>query len=189
MTIAHPPKDSVVTIEPLRSLEEVSRVKAILTNPKDLAIFTLGVNTNLRASDLLAITAADVDWVGSQLILKENKTGKKRTIPLGPQIMALLYPLIPADGVGYLFPSEKSGKPLTISAWNNKVKLWCLRAHLPGNYGARTIRKTWARLQHEVFKTPLMIISMELNHSSLRDTYRYMGITPPEIEAVYNNFI
>lgn len=186
--INHPAKGSVVTIEPLRTLTEVTKVKAVLTDPQDIAVFTLGVNTNLRASDLLALTVADVDWVGSKLILKESKTGKKRTIPLSAGIMALLHPIIPADG-GYLFPSNKSGKPLTMSAWNNKVKLWCRKAGLKGNYGARTIRKTWARLQYEVFKTPLVLISMELNHSSLRDTYRYMGITPPEIEAVYKNFI
>lgn len=189
--IAHPKKGSTVWIDPLKSIEEVQAIKqAIQTRnqhcARDLACFTLGVNTNLRASDLLALTPEHVDWLESRLMLKESKTGKTRHIPLNPQIMSLLYPLA---GGRYLFPSEKGGEPLSMSSWNNKIKLWAFRAGLTGNYGARTIRKTWARLQYEVFKTPIVLISQELNHTNLRETYRYIGVSPEEVQAVYRNFI
>ena len=46
--------------------------------------FTLGINTNLRASDLLAITAGMVRDK-EELVLKERKTGKERRINLNEQ--------------------------------------------------------------------------------------------------------
>lgn len=181
-----PAKGSCITIEPLRTLAEVQRVKAAISCPRDLALFTLGVNTNLRASDLLELKPSDIDWLSSQLIIRESKTGKKREIPLSPQLVEML---IPYAGQEYLFASVKTGKPLTISAWNNLIKRYTFRAGIRGNYGARSIRKTWARLQYEVFKTPIVLISQELNHSSLRETYRYIGILPTEVQDVYRNFI
>lgn len=187
--VPHPAEGSVVTIEPLRTLEEVARVEAILDCPRDRGLFALGVNTALRATDLLAVRADDIDWMRGVLCLREKKTKKKRTVPLNSHLLSLLAPLIPPDGVGYLFPSEKTGKPLSLSAWNNKIKLWCIRANLRGNYGARMIRKTFARLQHEVFGVSIMNISMELNHSSLRETYLYICVTPPEQAEIFSNYI
>jgi len=184
--VPHPAEGSTVTIEPLRSLEDVARVKAVLTNPKDLALFVLGVNTNLRASDLLALRGEQIDWMAGTLTLRESKTGKKRTIPLGPRVMEVLYPLA-TDGL--LFPSNKSGGPLTMSAWNGKMKLWCSRAGIKGNFGARTIRKTWAYLQFTVFGAPIEALSAELGHTSLRDTYRYIALPAPETARIFANFI
>lgn len=183
----HPTKGSVITIEPLRTLEEVAKVKAVLKDrPRDLALFTLGINTNLRATDLLRLTVDDVDWMQSSLCIRESKTGKKRTIPLDAQTLGLLAPLA---GEGLLFPSAKGGGIITMSAWNGMIKTWCVRAGLRGNYGARSIRKTWARLMYEHFGVDIVHLSMELQHNSLRDTYLYMGITPPETAAIYRNFL
>lgn len=183
----HPAEGSVVTIEPLRTLEEIAAVRAVIISTRDKAMFSLGINSNLRASDLLSLRADQIDWVGNSLCLRERKTGKKRTIPLGANVMSLLAECIPSDGVGLLFPSNKGGKPLTISAWNNRIKLWCSKAGLRGNYGARTIRKTFARIQHDVYGVPIVNISMELNHSSLRETYFYLCLTPPEQAALFAN--
>lgn len=182
----HPAHGSTITIEPLRTLEEVERVRSVLTSPRDLALFTLGVNTNLRATDLLALRSDQVDWLGATFTLREGKTGKKRTTPISPRVMELLLPLA---GHEYLFPSGKSGKPLTLSAWNGMIKTWCIRANLRGNYGARTIRKTWAYLQHKVFGVPIEEVSAGLNHNSLRETWRYLQLTAPEQAAIFSNFI
>lgn len=182
-----PVKGDTITIEPLRTMEEVAKVKAVLAGrPRDLALFTLGVNTNLRATDLLALRGDQIDWLAGTLTLREGKTGKKRTTPLSPKVMELLYPLATE---GLLFPSEKSGAALTMSAWNNMMKLWCWRAGLKGNYGARTIRKTWAYLQFTVFGVPIEALSAELNHASLRETYRYLALTPPETARIFANYI
>ncbi len=53
----HPPKGAVLRIEPIRCLEAIEAIKKHLeSQPRNAAIFTLGINSNLRASDLLKIT-------------------------------------------------------------------------------------------------------------------------------------
>lgn len=185
----HPAKDSVITIEPFRTLEEIAAVRSVIISPRDKAMFTLGVNSNLRASDLLRVRAEDVNWIESKLTVRERKTKKPRYIPLSPTTISMLLDIIPPSGEGLLFPSNKSGQPLTIGAWNNRIKLWARKAGLTGNYGARSIRKSWARIQHDIYGVSILNISVELNHSSLRQTYFYLCLTPPEQAAIFGNQI
>lgn len=80
----HPKKGSTIKVEPIRCLKDIKAIKRILQgSPRDLCLFTLGINTNLRASDLLAITA-DMVRNKDELVLKEKKTGKERRITLNP---------------------------------------------------------------------------------------------------------
>lgn len=185
----HPAKDSVITIEPFRTLDEIAAVRAVIISTRDRAMFMLGINSNLRASDLLRVRAEDVDWMEGKLTVRERKTKKKRIIPLGAATLALLADCLPLSGEGLLFPSNKGRQPLTIGAWNNRIKLWARKAGLTGNYGARTVRKTWARIQHDVYGVGILNISVELNHSSLRQTYFYLCLTPPEQAEIFRNQI
>jgi integrase len=180
-----PAEGSVITISPLRSLAEIARVRAVITNPRDAALFTVGIRTNLRATDLLALRPGDIDWLTGLLTVREGKTRKIRHIPLSPSTMALLAPLAASE---YLFASEKGGKPLTVSSLNHLVKLWTSRAGLTdATYGTRTLRKTWCFIQLTVFNVPLYLISQQLNHSSEAMTQRYCGITPKAVAEVYAN--
>ncbi len=53
----HPEKGSSIKVEPIRELRDIRSIKKLLAdNPRNLCLFTLGINTNLRASDLLSIT-------------------------------------------------------------------------------------------------------------------------------------
>lgn len=184
----HPKKGSVIVVEPLRSLEDVARVKAVLSkDPRNLALFTLGVNTNLRAGDLLSLKVSDINWDKEELILREEKTDKRRHIALSPGVMKMLLSYVQDDGL--LFPSSKGGGQMTVQSLNNMVKLWCLRAGIKGNFGSHTLRKTWAFIQYKIFGTDLALISRELNHSSLRTTYAYLGIMPEDVRQAYMNEI
>ena len=80
-----PAKGSTITVEPIKSTSDIKKIKKILANnPRDLCLFTLGINTNLRASDLLNIKIEQVQGLktGDELALKEIKTGKSRRITL-----------------------------------------------------------------------------------------------------------
>ena len=51
-----PRKGSKIKVEPIRSLKDIQLIRRMLQeNPRDLALFTIGINTNLRASDLLRL--------------------------------------------------------------------------------------------------------------------------------------
>ena len=53
----HPRKGSSIKVAPLRSLDDIARVKALLVNqPRNLCLFTLGINTAYRANELLSLT-------------------------------------------------------------------------------------------------------------------------------------
>ena len=50
------------TVEPIRSKEQIAAMKKILmaTNLRDAAWFSVGINTGLRISDVLALHLGDV---------------------------------------------------------------------------------------------------------------------------------
>lgn len=190
----HPKKGSIIAVEPIRSLAEVDRVKDYLRrNKRNLTVFTLGVNTNLRAGDLLGLTMGDIDWFMGCVVIREGKTKKKRNIHLSQDMLSMLVSYCNPDRKyrqdELLFPSSKGGGKIGVSAFSNMVKKWCGDCTLRGNHGSHTLRKTWAYLQYTVFKTDLATISQQLNHSNMNVTYAYLGITPDHVKAVYNNFI
>src|SRR5208283_1775943 len=81
----HPQKGDMIRVEPIRNIKNVKAIKKLLADrPRDLALFTVGINTNLRASDLLQITAGMVQNLKpmDEIELKEKKTGKLRRISL-----------------------------------------------------------------------------------------------------------
>ncbi len=62
MTPANRPgKGARIKVEPIRSLVDIGRIKTLLQKrPRDLALFTLGINLPLRVSDLLALRCHQV---------------------------------------------------------------------------------------------------------------------------------
>ena len=48
-------------VDPITELKDIISIKKCLSdNPRDLCLFTVGINTNLRASDLVRITVGMV---------------------------------------------------------------------------------------------------------------------------------
>lgn len=103
-------------VEPIRDLKDIKTIKKILKdNPRNLAIFTLGINTNPRAIDIINIKVGQVFDVDAgiafdELVLTEKKTGKKRRISLNPQVKEVLGDYIrfqPCSPNDYLFRSRK----------------------------------------------------------------------------------
>ena len=57
----HPPKGLSIKIEPIRTKTAIANIKKILTDkPRDLCLFTFGINTAWRANELLAIRIGQV---------------------------------------------------------------------------------------------------------------------------------
>ncbi len=81
----HPKAGSLIKVEPIKTTKDIRSIKKLLAdNPRDLCLFTLGINTNLRASDLLNLKAVQVRDLKpmDSFELKEKKTGKARRITL-----------------------------------------------------------------------------------------------------------
>jgi integrase len=190
----HPKKGSSINIEPIRKKKTIADLKTLLADkPLDLALFTVGINTNLRASDLLSLKVDDVKDLkpGDSLELKERKTRKKKMVTFNNSAIEAIQGLINSrdyDPGDHLFIGQR-GNVLTVPALNLKIKRWMKRLGLKGNFGCHSLRKTWAFFQYRYFNTQLPMLMKALNHSSQAITLRYLGIQEKELADIYGNEI
>ena len=184
----HPRKGSTIKVEPIRHLKDIKAIKRILQDsPRDFCLFTLGINTNLRASDLLAITAGMVRNE-EELVLKEKKTGKERLITLNATTQKAIQRLLDSrefDDNDRLFQGQRG--PLTVPTVNRLVKGWCRAINLKGNYGSHTLRKTFGYHQRVTFGRGLPELMTVFNHSTQKQTLDYLCVQPEEIKDIYLN--
>jgi integrase len=188
-----PAPNSTISVEPIRNPRDIKAIKKLLSDkPRDLTLFTLGINTNLRASDLVALTCdmvADLK-AGDSLVLKECKTGKVRRITINKAVKTTIRALL-ADHRGGpsapLFLSQRGNKALSVPSVSRLVKGWCKAINLVGNYASHSLRKTWGYHQRVTFGTGIPELMVCFNHSTQRQTLDYLCIQPDEIRDVYLN--
>lgn len=188
----HPKRGSIIKVEPIRTQAAIDAIKELLAEkPRDLAIFVTGINTNLRASDLLRITVGQVRVLkpGDCFVLREKKTGKPRSITINNAVYVVIHGLLShREGVkdrDYLFESRKGKGPISVPYLNSLVKSWCRAVGLEGNYGSHTLRKSFGYIHRTVFNTDLPTLMTMYNHSSQRQTLTYLCIQPNEIKDAY----
>jgi integrase len=187
-----PQKGSTIKVEPIREPKDIRLIKKLLTDrPRDLAMFTLGINTNLRAGDLLRITVDQVRHLqpGEHFSIREQKTGKARDVTVNKNaheaVRELLRTMPDASGGEFLFQSRKGRQALCVSYLNALVKAWCREVNLKGNFGSHTLRKTFGYIHRTVFNTDIPTLMQMFNHASQRQTLAYLGIQPSEIKEAY----
>ena len=114
----HPKKGSVIKVEPIKNLKDIETIKKLLyNNPRNYALFVLGINTNLRASDLCRITAGMIRNLVpmDEIEVKEKKTGKTRRITLNKTCTDALQRLLasrPYKDEYLLFLSQRGNESL-----------------------------------------------------------------------------
>ena len=186
-------------VEPIRDKKKIAQIKNLLRGQgrfRDLLLFVVGINTALRASDLLKLRIGDfVDDTGaiaSRFWLREEKRGKRQEVVINASIRQALeeylaaYPHITADPQNFVFFNTRTGNfhaPIRRGQAWKFIAAICQEVGLRGNFGTHTLRKTWgyhARLNG----VDLALIMHKLNHNSLAYTKRYLGITDDELEAV-----
>ena len=109
----HPVKDSQTKVDPIKSIKDIKSIKKLLKNNlRDYALFIIGVNTNLRASDLVNITVQQVQDLkpGDDLVLTEQKTGMERRITLNAVCVAAIENLLGSQIIEDDDPVFKSRK-------------------------------------------------------------------------------
>ena len=191
----HPQKGSTIKVEPIKNRKDMATLKKLLQDrPRDLALFTLGINTNLRASDLLRLKVHQVRHLKSQegeneIELVEKKTGKTRHITMNKTCIEAIKTLLISETFSdddYLFKSQRR-EVLTVPSTHRLVKSWCKAINLKGNYGSHTLRKTLGYHQRVTFGVDLPRLMVCFNHSTQKQTLDYLCIQPEEIKDVYEN--
>lgn len=190
------PSEQPGLVQPLKEEKHIKQVKKLLENqPRNFALFVIGINVALRASDLTTLTVGHIrsKRPGDDFRVWERKTKKWRTITINESMYDALKKLnIPADAADevLLFPSRKGeNKPLSVKQVRDLVKLWTSEINLRENYGSHSLRKTWGYMQRTRFGTSLEIISDSFGHSSTKVTLAYICLQPEEIRNAYMNNI
>lgn len=190
----HPAAGSQIRVEPIKSLKDISSIKKLLDDhPRNSALFIVGINTNLRASDLLSIKVGQVRGLNpmDEITLVEKKTGKHRRINLNKNCIDAINRLLATrsyqDDDHHLFIGQRGR--LTVAYLNYLVKKWCGLINLKGNYGSHTLRKTWGYVQRVHFGASLPELMEAYNHATQRQTMAYLCIQPEEIKKIYSNEI
>ena len=172
-------------------MKDIKAIKKLLAdNPRDLCLFTLGINTNLRASDLINLRVGQLRGLKpmDELELNEKKTKKPRRITLNKTCIKVIQTLLaskPFKDDDYLFKSQRG--VLIVPSVNRLVKQWCGAINLRGNYGSHTLRKTWGYHQRVTFGVGLPELMVCFNHSTQKQTLDYLCVQPEEIKDVYSN--
>jgi integrase len=187
-----PQKGSSIKVEPIRKKSEVRRIKELLSkNPTHLCLFTVGINTGFRCSDLLRITVSMVKdlHIGGEISIKEKKTGKLRKVNLNEEVINSIKGLLESKDYSdddFLFTNQR-GNVFSTPYVSTMVKGWCQKVGLKGNYGSHTLRKTFGYRQRKEFGVSLPLLVDIFNHSSQKQTLDYLCIQPSEKKNVYMN--
>ena len=175
-------------VQPIRSLEKIQDMKnrLALNGTRDELLFSMGINTGLRISDLLPLKVMDVKGK-REYILKEKKTKKTKRIMLHAVFDDIEEYTKFKSNDEYLFASRKGRHdPITrVQAYrilNAAAKDVGLE-----EVGTHTLRKTFG--YHFYRKNQNVAMLQQLfNHSSPSITLRYIGITQDEIAEEWENF-
>lgn len=173
------------TVQPIREKSDIESMKKAFTNDRDLLLFIFGINSTLRISDILRIKVSDV--LGKEVLaLREQKTGKMKKFPLNQSIIDAVNSLLPisAKDTDWLFPSRKGDNAISRVQAYRILNETAKRAGINTEIGTHTLRKTFA---YHAYKSgvDLSVLMSVLNHSSQRETLRYIGIVQDDIDDVF----
>ena len=179
-------------VQPIRDLEKIHHMKRLLaSNPRDQLLFTLGINSALRVSDLLKLRVSDlVDEKGQVrefLEVREKKTGKSKRFPINKSVRKSLRQFLDAKSVEqshFLFRSrEGENRPIHRMQAHRILSAAARSVGIPERIGTHTLRKTWG---YHAYKSgvDLTLLQFMLNHSAASTTLRYLGITQSDTDSV-----
>jgi integrase len=189
----HPRQGDQIKVDPIKSVKDIKAIKKLLAgNALYAALFTVGINTNLRAGDLLKITADQVRGLCpmGEIEIREEKTKKTRRLSLNEACIEAINALLARrtyQDDDILFQGQRG--PLTVGSVHRLVKSWCRSINLKGNFGSHTLRKTWGYHQRVTFGVGLPELMVCFNHSTQRQTLQYLCIQPEEVKVIYSNIL
>jgi integrase len=175
-------------VEPIRDKKQIQAMKQYLRkqNVRDYLLFTLGINSGLRISDLLKLTVEDV--TKDRITIREQKTGKAKSFPLSDTCKGAVRDYLQETGrdEGILFPSRKGRghEPLSRVQAYHIIHDAARQIGIKDAIGTHTLRKTFG---YHAYQNGVDITRIQklLNHSAQSTTLAYIGITTEELDAVY----
>jgi len=184
MTTRFKTSDYLTTDETVR----LKRYFMRLGNYRMSLLIEFGVKTLLRYSDLSRIKWVDI--LGKDnLILNEQKTGKRREISIGKSLQQSIENAYndlktpSKEQIIFKYSLQHTNLLLKMGGRSEKIKNKNISTHSLRKSGSRFI---WQNNGHS--DEYLIKLSSILNHSSTSITRRYLAISREEIKNIYESF-
>lgn len=196
-------------VEPIRDPHDIELISSYLWHwdPKYYLLFSLGIYTGLRVSDILALTIKDVlrdKKIVSYITIREAKTRKHRKIPVTSDLMNALkdalFPYSQWKDLDYpLIPSRKRSGGVAHSIGRNQAyhvlkKASIEAAGIDQGIGTHTMRKTFGyhayhakRKDGKGEERDVAALQTVFGHSRPDITLRYIGVGQDEKDALYES--
>lgn len=150
---------------------------------RELALFDLGLDSKLRACDLVRLRVRDIchgDRVSTRAIVMQQKTSRPVQFEITPPTRDAAAAWIKEAKLAYddfLFPSRVHESPhLGTRQYARILNSWIEEIGLDSTaYGTHTIRRTKASLIYRRTKN-IRAVQLLLGHTKLESTVRYLGI-------------
>lgn len=186
--VGHTPshKGKTTTTDAIRNPSQVAAIKELLKDDvREVALWTLAINTALRAGDLVNLKWEDSydDGTAITLTLLEGKTKKRRVIPLNKKTSTILRAWRAQCDHVNIYSGQRGA--MTTATWSRMIKGWCKAVGIEGRFASHTARKTFVRLQHDVHGTSLTTLMHMLNHATPQQTMAYMGKMDDDVKEAY----
>ncbi|MEA2120568.1 tyrosine-type recombinase/integrase [Halovibrio sp. HP20-50] len=177
-------------VEAVKSKVMIEKIENRLTSFGQVYadVWRFGINSGLRIGDLLTLRFDDVS--GDSLEVTEQKTRKRRSIPINPTMKRIIQRRQQDNPHHtYLFQtdanrSKGAGKPIARGSVSRIFKQVGEGASIGIKLGTHSMRKT---LGYQMYQNgcSLELICKVLNHSSPTVTMRYIGIEKEDVASAY----
>lgn len=162
---------------------EIRQYLKIKGRTRDLALFNLGIDSKLRACDLLELRVSDigaVDVIFPQATVVQKKTEAAVTFEITDTTKESLLTWIKTAGLGstdYLWTSRNSGSPrLSMRQYSRIIKQFArIVGADPSTYATHSIRRTKVTLIYRQTQN-LRACQLLLGHKKIENTVRYLGL-------------
>lgn len=168
---------------------EVSAIETILHAQqawRDLALFRLGIDTMLRASDLVRLYVDEVTdhnrapITFGEVMLKKTARFKGRAkfalTPNGREALQLWLNARPAFAGEWLFPGRSPGEHLSATQYRRLAKEWFAACGLDvRQYSTHSLRRTKAAAIYSQTGN-IEAVRRLLGHANVKETSTYLGV-------------
>lgn len=181
-------------VHPIRDLKQLEAVKGYLRgkNKRDYLLFMVGISSALRISDILVLKVGHVlngKKVNEFIEINEKKTGKYKRFPITKNLAKAVKDYIKEypdkKHNEYLFTSRKgNNKPISRQYAASVLNEACDMIGIKERFSTHGMRKTWG---YWAFQKGISLdyICIALNHSSVAETKRYLGILQEDLDNLY----
>jgi len=187
-------KGKLIGAKPPLRLKHIWAIRSRLQlagRKRDLALFNLAIDSELRGCDLVSLRRCDIaprGYAVDRATIRQHKTGRPVRFELTEQTREAVDDYLKSvrtEAGGYLFPSRvHDGAHLSTRQYARLLRDWLEDIGLdPAIYGTHSLRRTKATMISKRTGN-LRAVQILLGHTRIESTVRYLGVEIDDALAI-----